>query len=173
MYCNLPDKAVNFVKKICLKKKYLLADLFILLLFCSCTRIDLYEKLTPVPKHEWRSNFKPRFDFNIKDTLANYQLYLILRHNDRYHYNNIWLNVFIKGPDNKVQKFQIEKILATNTSGWLASGMDDIYEHRLPLTAQPITLSKPGRYSFIIEQTMREDPLENIMDVGLRLEKTP
>jgi hypothetical protein len=51
--------------------------------------------------------------------------------------------------------------------------MDDIYEHRLPLTAQPITLSKPGRYSFIIEQTMREDPLENIMDVGLRLEKTP
>ena len=72
-----------------------------------------------------------------------------------------------------MQKFQIEKLLATNESGWLASGMDDIYDHRLPLTAAPIQLRKPGRYIFIIEQIMREDPLENIMDVGLRLEKKP
>ena len=146
---------------------------YLLLLISSCTRIDLYEKLTPIPKHEWKSNFKPQFIFDIKDTLANYQPFLILRHNDRYNYNNIWLNVYIKGPDNKVQKFQIEKLLATNESGWLASGMDDIYDHRLPLTAAPIQLRKPGQYIFIIEQIMREDPLENIMDVGLRLEKKP
>ena len=146
---------------------------YILLLISSCTRIDLYEKLTPIPKHEWKSNFKLQFIFDIKDTLADYQPFLILRHNDKYNYNNIWLNVYIKGPDNKVQKFQIEKLLATNESGWLASGMDDIYDHRLPLTAAPIQLRKPGRYIFIIEQIMREDPLENIMDVGLRLEKKP
>jgi gliding motility-associated lipoprotein GldH len=105
--------------------------------------------------------------------MASYQLFLILRHNDRYNYNNIWLNVFIKGPDNKVQKFQVEKLLATNASGWLASGMDDIYEHRLQLTETPVQLKKPGRYIFGFEQIMREDPLQNIMDVGLRIEKKP
>jgi gliding motility-associated lipoprotein GldH len=125
----------------------------------------------PIPKHEWKSNFKPQFAFDITDTLASYQLFLILRHNDRYNYNNIWLNVFIKGPDNKVQKFQVEKLLATNASGWLASGMDDIYEHRLQLTETPIQLKKPGRYIFSFEQIMREDPLQNIMDVGFRIEK--
>ena len=155
-----------------MKKSCLLLISYFLLLF-SCTRIDLYEKVTPVPKHEWENNFKPKFEFDIKDTLANYQLFLILRHNDRYNYNNIWLNVFIKNPDNTVQKFQIEQSLANNTNGWLGAGMDDIYEHRLKLTEAPIQLKKPGRYIFTIQQIMREDPLENIMDVGLRLEKKP
>src|SRR5215211_1585583 len=100
----------------------------------------------------------PRFEFDIKDTLANYQLFLILRHNDRYNYNNIWVNVFIKAPDNTFQRFQLEKVLATNTGGWLAAGMDDIYEHRLALTAEPIQLKKPGLYTFTIQQIMREDP---------------
>jgi gliding motility-associated lipoprotein GldH len=155
-----------------LKKSYLFLISYLVLLF-SCTRIDLYEKVTPIPKHDWKSNFRPRFEFDIKDTLANYQLFLILRHNDRYNYNNIWLNIFIRNPDNTVQKFQIEKLLANNTSGWLGTGMDDIYEHRLKLTEAPIQLKKTGRYTFTIQQIMREDPLENIMDVGLRLEKKP
>lgn len=161
----------KFVKRNYLR--FLLLTSYLLFIISSCTRIDLYEKLTPIPKHEWKSNFKPQFVFDIQDTLADYQPFLILRHNDKYNYNNIWLNVYIKGPDNKIQKFPIEKLLATNESGWLASGMDDIYDHRLPLTAAPIQLRKPGRYTFIIEQIMREDPLENIMDVGLRLEKKP
>jgi gliding motility-associated lipoprotein GldH len=155
-----------------LKKRSLVFISSLLILF-SCTTIDLYEKIVPVPNHEWSSNFLPRFRFEIKDTLANYQLFLILRHNDKYNYNNIWLNLYIKGPDNTVQKFQIEKLLATNTEGWLGSGMDDIYDHRLPLTSSPIRLSKPGQYVFTIQQIMREDPLKHIMDVGLRIEKKP
>ena len=51
--------------------------------------------------------------------------------------------------------------------------MDDIYDHRLPLTSSPIRLSKPGEYIFTIQQIMREDPLKHIMDVGLRIEKKP
>ncbi len=162
----------KFVKKI-ISKRFLTSYLLLLTSFSSCNRIDLYEKVTPIPKHEWKSNFRPRFEFDITDTLANYQLFLILRHNDKYNYNNIWLNVFIKNPDNTVQKFQLEKPLATNTAGWLGTGMDDIYEHRLQLTAEPIQLKKAGRYIFTIEQIMREDPLQNIMDVGIRLEKKP
>lgn len=156
-----------------MRNRFLLFTPCFFLFIFSCTRIDLFEKVTPIANHEWKSNYSPRFVFDIKDSLAFYQPYLILRHNDKYNYNNIWLHVFIKSPDNKVQKFQIEKVLATNTSGWLASGMDDIYEHRLPLTAAPIQLKQPGRYIFTIQQVMREDPLENIMDVGLRLEKKP
>lgn len=58
--------------------------------------------------------------------------------------------------------------LATNEK-WLASGMDDIYEHRIKLT-DPQYL-KAGVYHFRVEQIMREDPLANVMDVGLRVEK--
>ena len=47
--------------------------------------------------------------------------------------------------------------------------MDDIYEHRIPLgDAEPL---KAGNYTFTVEQIMREDPLKNVLDVGLRIEK--
>jgi len=63
--------------------------------------------------------------------------------------------------------------LATNEKGWLTSGMDDIYEHHLPLTptGQDFYFKKAGNYTFTIEQIMREDPLENVLNAGLRIEK--
>ena len=103
MCCN------TFAKKHQRLKKSFFFFCSILIYLISCTRIDLYEKVTPVPAHDWKGSFKPQFSFEIKDTTANYQPFLILRHNDKYNYNNIWLNISIKNPGNTVQKFQIEK----------------------------------------------------------------
>jgi gliding motility-associated lipoprotein GldH len=145
----------------------------LLLIILSCTTIDLYEKVVPVPQHKWNTDFKPSFSFTIKDTTVAYQLYIILRHNEKYNYNNIWLNLTAKSPADSVQKFMVELPLATNEKGWLGSGMDDIYEHRIGLTLDPskFNFTEPGTYNFTIEHTMREDPLQNVMNVGVRLEK--
>jgi gliding motility-associated lipoprotein GldH len=67
-----------------------------------------------------------------------------------------------------LHKAAFELQLATNEK-WLATGMDDIYEHRIKLTDPQYF--KAGVYHFSIEQIMREDPLENVMNVGLRVEK--
>ena len=139
-------------------------------ILCSRTTIDLYEKAVTIPKHQWSSSFKPSFDFTIKDTSAPYRLFLILRDNEKYNFYNIFVNVYVKGPgQDSVQKIQQDLVLATNEKGWLASAMDDIYEHRIQLgTEQSL---KAGNYTFTIEQIMREDPLENVLNVGLRIEK--
>jgi gliding motility-associated lipoprotein GldH len=145
-----------------------------LLLPASCKKIDLYEKIVSIPKHSWQSSFKPQFAFDIKDTTVPYQLFLILRHNEKYNYNNIWLNLYTKAPDSsQVSKARYEITLATSEKGWLGSGMDDIYEHRVALTpaSEKFYFKKSGLYTFTLEQIMREDPLENVMDAGLRLEK--
>ncbi len=140
------------------------------LFLVSCSSIDLYEKSVTIPGHSWKSNFKPSFTFTIKDTVPAYQLYLILRHNDKYHYNNIYITLSAKFPgSDSARKIRKDLPLATNDKGWLASGMDDIYEHRVPLGAP--ALLKAGNYIFTIEQIMREDPLKNVLDVGLRIEK--
>jgi len=48
--------------------------------------------------------------------------------------------------------------------------MDDIYEHRVLI--QPETkFTKPGTYSFTLEQIMRDDPLQHVLNVGVRVEK--
>lgn len=154
-------------------KKFLLHAAFIALfsgLLYSCTTIDLYEKTAAIPGHAWKSNFRPSFDFNIKDTSSSYTVFLVLRHNEKYNFSNIYLNLYIKGPgQDSAQKIQRDLILATNEKGWLGSGMDDIYEHRIPLTdAQTL---KGGDYTFTLEQIMREDPLQNVLNAGIRLEK--
>lgn len=144
-----------------------------LLLLSSCQTIDLYERVVPIPQHEWQSSLTPVFKFTIKDTTADYQLYVILRHNEKYNYNNIWLNLYANAPQEPTRKFTVELPLATNERGWLGSGMDDVYDHRIALTLDPqqFNFNKPGDYTFRLEQIMREDPLEHVMDVGLRIEK--
>ncbi|MGZ5221040.1 MAG: gliding motility lipoprotein GldH [Chitinophagaceae bacterium] len=156
-------------------KKLFRTSYFILLtsyLFTACTTIDLYEKSITIPKHQWESSFKPSFDFIIKDTTSPYKLFFILRHNEKYSFNNIYINIYVKGPgqgQDSALKIQQDLVLATNEKGWLATGMDDIYEHRIPLA--PEQSLKAGTYTFTIEQIMREDPLKNVLNAGLRIEK--
>ncbi len=144
------------------------------LLFASCTTINLYEKSVVIPGHSWHSSFKPSFTFTISDTASAYQLFLILRHNDKYNYNNIYINLHTLQPgQDTMQTAKYDLTLATNEKGWQATGMDDIYEHRIPLTPadENFHFRKKGDYTFTIEQIMREDPLNNVLNVGLRIEK--
>lgn len=142
----------------------------IFFILTGCTTVDLYEKTVPVPGHEWKSSFKPSFSFTIKDTTATYQVWLVLRHTEKYNFNNIYVNLYagVPGGDTTIRIRQ-DLRLANDATGWEASGMDDIYEHRKKL-GPPQTL-KAGTYNFTLEQIMREDPLRHVMDIGIRVEK--
>lgn len=149
---------------------FLLVALSSLFIATSCTNVDLYEKTVPIPGQKWKSSFKPVFTFTIKDITARYQLFLVLRHTEKYSFNNIYVNVYaqVPGQDTAI-KIQQDLALASNEKGWFGTGMDDIYELRLPLgEAQPL---KAGIYNFTLEQIMREDPLEHVLDAGIRIEK--
>jgi gliding motility-associated lipoprotein GldH len=96
----------------------------------------------------------------------------VLRHNEKYSFSNIYVNLYVKGPgQDSTLQIQKDLTLATSEKGWLASGMDDIYEHRIEL-AEKQSL-KAGTYKFTLEQIMREDPLQNVLNAGIRLEKQP
>lgn len=139
------------------------------LYLASCTTVDLYEKNVAISGQAWESSYMPEFTFTIKDTIASYQVFFVIRHNEKYNYNNIWINLYSQPPGDTLHKAPFELQLATNEKGWLASGMDDIYEHRIKLT-EAVKL-KAGSYTFRLENIMREDPLMNVLNVGLRVEK--
>ncbi len=153
---------------------YFSAVCCLLFITLSCTSIDLYEKAVTIPGHSWKTSFKPSFTFTIKDTTSPYRVFLTLRHTDKYNYNNIYINLITKQPgQDSTQAARYDLQLATNEKGWLGKGMDDIYDHRIPLTpsGQQFYFRKAGDYTFTIEQIMREDPLNNVFNVGLRIEK--
>jgi gliding motility-associated lipoprotein GldH len=139
---------------------------------CNSFPSGVFEKDVAVPGQQWESGFHPRVEFIIKeeDTASLYNIYLVLRHTDAYDYNNIWIKGTVQEPGDTAAKSQRYDLLLATNKGWEGNGMDDIYEHRLLL--QPETkFRRPGTYSFMIEQIMREDPLKHILDVGIRVEK--
>ncbi|NOT52179.1 MAG: gliding motility lipoprotein GldH [Chitinophagaceae bacterium] len=153
---------------------YALFLMYCILSLASCTTIDLYEKSVSIPGHAWKNSFRPSFSFTIKDTASAYELFLVIRHTDKYSFNNIYVNIYAQTPGmDTAQAIRRDLTLATDEKGWLGKGMDDIYEHRISLTdaAQPLHFRKSGNYTFTVEQIMREDPLKNVLNVGLRIEK--
>jgi gliding motility-associated lipoprotein GldH len=148
----------------------ILVSFLMVYLFSSCSTIDLYEKTVSLPGHQWKSGDVYEFDFIIKDSAALYQPGFVMRHTEKYNYNNIWVNFYYQLPGDTLRKELKELQLASPERGWLASGMNDIYEHRLPLTSKPLRL-KPGKYTFKLENIMREDPLLHVLNVGIRIEK--
>ena len=140
------------------------------LFLSTCTTVDLYERTVSLPGHEWKSTNKPEFNFIISDTTVLYQVFFVIRHTEKYNYNNIWVNYYYQPPNDTLHKESREFQLATNEKGWLATGMDDIYEHRIKLAPDAGKL-KAGSYKFILENIMREDPLKEVLNVGVRIEK--
>ncbi len=137
---------------------------------CKLPTLNLFEKNVSFEKHEWKSNETPSFLFTITDTTAYYHIYVTIRHSDAYRYSNLWLDVTTKAPSDTAIKQQLDITLANNNKGWLGTGMDDIFAHQIKITQQPIKLKK-GDYQFTLKQTMREDPLQYILNAGIRVEK--
>jgi len=153
-----------------------LGFLFIFILSSSiwltaCTQLDVFEKNKPIPNNQWQYSFQPAFDFVIKDTTASYNVLIVLRHTDAYRYNNIWLNVGTQSPKDSMRYQKFELQLGTDAQGWEGTGMDDIWELRKLITNGPVKFNKAGNYHFSVAHIMRENPLPNVMDVGIRVEK--
>lgn len=137
----------------------------------ACATIDVFEKNTPIPSNKWQYSMQPVFDFTISDTSSFYNIYIVLRHTDAYRYNNIWVNIGSKFPGDTLQYRRLDISLGTDASGWEGSGMGDIWEVRKSVTKGPVKFNKMGNYSFSVAQIMRENPLPEIMSIGIRVEK--
>ena len=143
----------------------------LLLFFSACQTIDVFEKNVSIPNHEWSNAFKPEIEFEISDTTSLYNIYVVVRHTDAYRYKNLYVNVYTQIPGDTIMKQRLDLLLATDDKGWLGSGMDDIFEHRIRITNEPVHLNRAGLYKFRLEQIMREEPLQFVMNAGIRIEK--
>ncbi|HNP24319.1 MAG TPA: gliding motility lipoprotein GldH [Panacibacter sp.] len=150
--------------------KQLLFLLIPLLFTTSCDTVDVYEQTAAFGSHAWVSANKISFTFSVADTTSSYNIYAVVRHTDAYHFNNMWMQLKTVAPDNSVTDQQVKLKLGDNAKGWLGSAMDDIIEHRVLINKYPIKLKK-GNYTFVLQQIMREDPLQYVMNAGIRVEK--
>jgi gliding motility-associated lipoprotein GldH len=156
-------------------KRGLLVFIFALtVVLTGCLPSPYFQKDVAMPQFQWHYEMQPVFKVDIKDTAALYHLYFIIRHTEAYPFSNIWMSIYTKQPgDSSYQKSRIEIPLAEPSGKWLGRGMGEIWEQRMPITRNddPMIFKKPGTYEFKFEQNMRVNPLPDVLQVGLRVEK--
>lgn len=150
-------------------KRTITAFVLLITMLTGCQKVALYERLRNIEKAAWSEQQVPSFTFDITDTTAGYDVYVVVRHTNDYAYRNIWLNVSLQQPGDSVRTQPFELLLAASDK-WLGTGMNDVFEHRALLFSQPVHFNKAGSVTFTLQHIMRQNPLPGILQVGIRVE---
>jgi gliding motility-associated lipoprotein GldH len=141
------------------------------LLTSGCTdKNAVIDQNSEVPGHNWTYANKFRFDVKIEDSKIPYNLFLNLRVTSDYKYSNIFVLISETGPGKRTQVNRFEVKLANADGEWLGKGSGNLYAYQVPFLTGYKFPAK-GAYTFYFEQNMRDNPLREVSDVGLRVEK--
>ncbi len=148
--------------------------LVVITLIASCIPSNTFEKNESILHHRWDKKDSKVFEFDITDTTSKYLMYVTMRHTDAYNFSNIWLNVHTIEPNGKTMKQKMELPLAESSGRWTGKGMNEIYEHKIRMSGNSnMKFEHKGLYRIKLEQIMRENPLKEVLSIGIRLERIP
>ena len=141
---------------------------FLALALNACNS-SIYDKTYAIEDASWSSQNPVTFDFEILDTLPQYNLFLEVIHQSNFNYQNVYCLVESYSPEGLAQR-QINPLeLASRKGEWMGQCTDEICTRKIPF----MTRSKfdlPGKYSVKITQHSRLDPIRGIKSLRLIIE---
>ncbi len=142
-----------------------------LLLLAGCSdKNTIIDENIAVADHNWTFDNKVKFSFQIDDEKVPCNVYMNLRVTANYKYSNLFVLIRQTSPDKKSFIKRYELTLANKEGEWLGKGSGNLYSYQLPFLTN-YKFPVKGNYTFEIEQNMRDNPLREVSDVGLRVEK--
>ena len=145
----------------------LLPTALALLLLAACTDTALYDHYQSVEK-PWTKDHIYYFTYDIDDNTVPYDLALEIRNNDLYPYQNLWLLCSEEPPVGPMTHDTIECMLADDYGAWHGAGIA-IHHLSVPLRSR-YRFPHKGQYTLGIRQGMRDEQLNGIEAIGLRIE---
>ncbi|MDB5109590.1 MAG: gldH [Mucilaginibacter sp.] len=150
---------------------YTAISFFVALSLAGCTDPNaVIDQNTVIINNNWAYVNKIKYAVKIDDASILYNIYFNLRVTADYKYSNLFVLLHQTNPDKKSSTIRYEFKLANADGEWLGDGSGNIYSYQLPFHANYKFPAK-GVYFFEIEQNMRDNPLHEISDIGLRVEK--
>lgn len=151
-------------------KSILLSSLVIFGL-SSCDNSLVYEENLSLENQVWKKSQTPVFEVVVTDTLQEYNFYINIRHGEDYAYSNLFLFMRTEFPDNKIARDTMEFLLQNGEGKWNGTGLGNLRDNQI-LFKKGLKFPFSGKYRFALEQAMREDELQHISEIGLRIEKS-
>ncbi|MDQ5928344.1 MAG: hypothetical protein QG594_118 [Bacteroidota bacterium] len=154
-----------------IKNSFLILLIALALFSCDDKRVfDEYKSLGSA----WHKDSVVTFNLPQLDSTKRYNLFINLRDNDNYPYNNLFLIVTLETPNGFTKVDTLEYEMAAPDGSLLGEGFTDIKESKLFYKE---SVRFKGKYKLQIKQAVRESgkvpgvtQLEGITDIGLRIE---
>ncbi|MEZ4876155.1 MAG: gliding motility lipoprotein GldH [Flavobacterium sp.] len=149
--------------------------LFIFLCFVSCDKNRVFDEYKSVG-NSWHKDSVVTFELPELQKDKTYNLFLNVRDNDDYPFNNLFLIVSLEQPNKKIKVDTLEYVMTNPDGTLLGEGFSDIKENKLFYKANE-KFDQKGVYKIHIKQAVRQtgkiegvEQLKGITDVGFRIE---
>lgn len=148
--------------------------ILVAILLFSCDKKRVFDEYKSVGS-AWHKDSIVTFDLPVLDSTKRYDLFVNLRNNNNYPFNNLFLIVAIEMPNGFTKVDTLEYQMANPDGTLLGNGFTDIKESKLYLKEG---VKFRGKYKVHIKQAVRQSgkipgvqELEGITDVGFRIEQ--
>lgn len=148
--------------------RLLIASVFFCLLLTSCGPTVVYEQEYDIEESGWTYADSLSFNFTIEDTTLTYEYLLDLTHSADFPHQNFYVNLHTRFPSGQRSSQQLSLQMADNFGQWYGDCGGETCELSIPIL-QKARFQSPGAYSLTVEQNTRENPLQNINALGLRV----
>ncbi len=150
-------------------KNYLLKNFLILLMgmLFACQHNNLEDSNISIDNQAWNYHQTAFSAIQVKDADKRYNIFFKLRHTADYRYSNLYIIFKLKGNGLNIKtRYQFK--LAQIDGLWLGKGSGNLYTYEFFLQ-KDFKFPKAGKYTLEIEQNMRDNPLMNVSDIGIRV----
>lgn len=137
----------------------------------SCNKGQvIYEQNKNIAQQGWYIDSVATFAFDIQDTAARYDISYNVRNQLVYPYYNLYVTFYLYDPQGKLIASSLhEMTLADPATGKpFGDGFGDVRDHQF-LSLPRCHFKQAGRYTFKIKQYMRQNPLQGIEAIGLKV----
>ncbi len=139
----------------------------VILLLSSCDRGVLVSEKWSWKDHQWIHGDQKTMVMEAKDTTTVYALDVILRHDDNYPYQNLYVRTVTTYPSGKQVASVVSLELLDDEGKWTGDLGEKCCKAELPLQ-QRFTFPEIGTYTWKIEPYMRVDTVPAIRSLTVK-----
>ncbi|HWZ21200.1 MAG TPA: gliding motility lipoprotein GldH [Cytophagaceae bacterium] len=138
----------------------------------SCDSSKVYDTMQDLDSTSWNDKKELVYPITIKDASVPYKIYYTVRYDNNYPFYNLYINRVLEDSTGKFlyKKMQGMDLFKADTGIPLGSGMGSEKDY-LILSEDNYKFPYAGKYTVKLKQYMRQENIQGISAVGIRIDK--
>ncbi|MGF1559083.1 MAG: gliding motility lipoprotein GldH [Flavobacteriaceae bacterium] len=160
------------------RKHSVLLTLAVLVTLVSCSTGLVKSEYRSTDNGSWNKEDIVEFTFSEIDTIQEHHIFINIRNDDTFGYNNLFLIAELNFPDGNSVTDTLEFEMALPDGTWLGQGLGSLKENKL-WYKENIVFTTSGVYTLRLSHAMRKngtvngvENLEGITDIGFDIVKS-